>query len=799
MKPLMGQVQNQAHLDDLIGSPKVKGGNFSRPGQNVSPSSEKNSPAPSFSDMLLSTINKKTQQDQKKPDLKAINNRDMTPKIPDEPRRVDRPVPKSMAPEKDPRPTAKANNTPDAMPGVPRELSRTDIPETDKLSQTPSQSIVEQTSGDAKAALAPLKKQVSGKAGSESLLNGNAVLAFVAGRLDKLDPDTLPSVISGSTLIKQAMSSGDIAEFMQTPMTIADLANMMELDQGLLNRAAANGLDPSRLVSPRDFVNALGIDAGRVTAELTMLQQKLPVDGIKSYIERAKALASKAVASQDAADSLSPQKQNSDTRDSMPGIKPATSLPDGISSAIEIPVPIELSGQVVAGPMAAMNAPSQASANLNFSNKFAASSKSTGIPLETPSKPAISEDPAEILIRQARASGQSIIKQDITVRPELLSELAMPLDITKDQSGTGLKNDFDSSKLPLIGDENSLLYGKFPDLSLELNTSGANITKDPFAAIGQMMDSNSKININFGGDGLTQRSLQEHLLANGLDAGSYKNAPLTDSTSIVSDRVIKPTEGQSGLDYLTDFKLDVGLNVARENLNAATQATTIAGSSSFTESDRGEQDTSQDFSGQFSDHAGDIASAMAKGATNTREAEGVFSDKLANAPKTHNASPIAAKILGHAQMMLKNGGGTMSVNVEAPGIGKVDVAINLINNQLDIRIITASDQARDMISREITGLRDGLTQQGINLRGLEVGKAGETPSRHFSGQGQQQFGQGAQDQRATYNDMKEYVQSFKNTYNPRATSEVTSSVPASTRWMNKENSLIGGRRLEIRV
>jgi hypothetical protein len=104
-----------------------------------------------------------------------------------------------------------------------------------------------------------------------------------------------------------------------------------------------------------------------------------------------------------------------------------------------------------------------------------------------------------------------------------------------------------------------------------------------------------------------------------------------------------------------------------------------------------------------------------------------------------------------------------------------------------------------MISKEITGLRDGLTQQGISLRGLEVGKAGDSSPRHFSGQGQQQFGQGARDQQATYNDMREYVQSFKNTYIPRVSSEVTSSVPTTTRWMNTANPLLGDKRLEIRV
>jgi len=176
-----------------------------------------------------------------------------------------------------------------------------------------------------------------------------------------------------------------------------------------------------------------------------------------------------------------------------------------------------------------------------------------------------------------------------------------------------------------------------------------------------------------------------------------------------------------------------------------------------------------------------------------------FSSKLTAPAAGQPRETLAQRILGQAEIMFKSGGGSMRMDVEAPGIGKVDVAINLNNNQLDVRIITASDQARDIITREVAGLRDGLTQQGLNLRGLEVGKAGESSSRNFAGQGGQHFGQGAQDQRASYNDMKEYVQSFRNSYIPRSSDRFDSSSPSLGRWNNVASRSTSGSRLEVRV
>jgi flagellar hook-length control protein FliK len=328
---------------------------------------------------------------------------------------------------------------------------------------------------------------------------------------------------------------------------------------------------------------------------------------------------------------------------------------------------------------------------------------------------------------------------------------------------------------------------------IDLQITSVETLKDPFLTMSQELDSTTSSKIDFGGNGIQHRSLEELLIDRGLTASSpsqmksgeiLKREMIDSSSADIQPTIDVPMKA-------TDFA-DGAIELAKsasDQLNAST----------FGEQKSDGQGFEQDLDQGTGDTLRDLATPIADGFKYSRDNKVSFANKLASADVTPNRESISEKILGHAQMMVKNGGGSMRVDVEAPGIGKVDVAINLINNQLDVRIITSSEQARDIIAKEVAGLRDGLTQQGISLRGLEVGKAGDSSPRHFSGQGNQQFGQGAQDQRATYNDMKEYVQSFKNSYSTRPSHSAPASAPSLGRWTNLGSGIAGNSRLEVRV
>jgi len=325
--------------------------------------------------------------------------------------------------------------------------------------------------------------------------------------------------------------------------------------------------------------------------------------------------------------------------------------------------------------------------------------------------------------------------------------------------------------------------------SIDINVVTKPVEIDPFQQAASQFDPTLATRIEFGGDGQNARSLEELLVE--------RNFAVADSAARV-ESAIQPEPETKDIVESSGISFDQPRQTADQLLNAAQTVVRTASSASISDFSKG-QSGGESRSEGGEDTAllpGDLSSVSLDAGRVSGKSD-TFISKLsgennqAQGPK----SEFTSKILAHAQMMLKSGGGAMKVAVEAPGIGQVDVAINLINNQLDVRIITASEQARDMISREISGLRDGLGQQGLSLRGVEIAKAGESAARNFAGQGQQQFGQGNNGQRATYDDMREYARSFKNSYTSQAPA---ARVPTMQRASAIAGSTLAGR-LEVRV
>ncbi len=245
---------------------------------------------------------------------------------------------------------------------------------------------------------------------------------------------------------------------------------------------------------------------------------------------------------------------------------------------------------------------------------------------------------------------------------------------------------------------------------------------------------------------------------------------------------------QQAMENLTDISVPQGVN-------AASAVTAISDfSKGFSRGDGQEAESGQGEAFFANDSM--IASQLSESKDGSR-VRGNFETTLTGEAPKPEKSQMAQRLVSQAEMLLRKGGGSMRVDMEAPGIGRIDVAINLNNNQLDVRIITASEQARDMISHEISGLRDGLNQQGISLRGIEIAKAGQSSSGNHFGQQHQGFGQHAQGERPSYNDMREYAQSFRNSYKQQTLGSPASMAP-SMAVMNR--SLAGGMgRLAVRI
>ena len=823
MKPLMGQAQSQLNLDDLFSSSQVAGGNFDRARSPKVPVERENGTSkPNFSEVLLRTLDNKpknqspiterpasTSSGNQRPERAENANVSLASKAATSERSsVTVTQPKTNKQTFDETKPGKLSIDDSSSPGSGKSTKDLAVDASDKASafaattrRDDNADITPTMNAANTSALIPLQKQIDGKLTTDAVVNNNAILSFITGRLDKIEPETLPALVSDSILIKNVMGSGDVAKFMESPVAIGELAKMLELDQNLLSRAAKDGLNPSELVTPKDFIRALGIDPGRVTAELTLLQQNLPSEGVALYIDRAK--------------SMTAMKERGELLSNTPELKTSKldheSAQKFAKNQFEVAKPTAKSNETNISPetniAAAMFAQPSATAiglqnlsNVQSQQNFSENSKPTTPKITI--NDSLFERPAQFITTTSVIPAAENDSHDVGVfsadNTYSLNTVSSEQPVIEENPVTlafrsGL-NPMTSGLEPFKRSETSTMLSKDEPSDIEM----LDVTTDPFTETGLKIDPTTSTKIEFGGNGHDSRSLEEILLD--------RNVETTIARKRTDTLIAKPeVKSAQDLEELTPLKLEIndGITfdaVAGEKVpDLAINPTESFSNSSFTQGGFSGDQNSSEFLDRGAENIRDITSSMADKAPSTQRSGLSFVSKLGDNPANPTRDSIAQKILGQAEVMFKNGGGSMRMDVEAPGIGKVDVAINLINNQLDVRIITASEQARDIISREVAGLRDGLTQQGLTIRGLEVGKAGDSSSRHFAGQGNHQFGQGAQDQRANYNDMKEYVQSFRNSYSPRTSERPTTVIPSMARWGNLGSTSGSGARLEVRV
>lgn len=844
MKPLMGQAQSQLNLDDLFSSSRDVTGNYGRPTGQMSSQQGTHSQKPSFSEVLLRNLDQKDLADKAKfnrtsndthtkPEARPITGSKVEPRgapsaIPSTRERPLKSDPNSSthsANEASEHETSGPRNSlkQDAkeVPSTAQQNSRSDLSRSEPapISESQNKPNHEKSSSDkVDPALVPLQKQFGDKATAENIVNNNAILSFITGRLDRLQLETLPSLLSDSALIKQVLSSSDVNQFLNSPTSINDLANLLEIDQKILTAAARDGLNPSEFVKPQEFIKALGINPAQVAAELTTLKQTLPTEGVEAYLEKAQA--------------INALKQNMDLSAQAASDGPKNTLSKGFADKTQPVVP--QSTNLALDPMQGKSSAEQNLAASLAQSAFAqAMSNSASINMNSSSNNrellqgveetqnySPTSDPTNLLnlnMIEQISGNIPTVNSNTSVEPNIAyletSEKDSALNVAPaETSGNDISMAFRAGVNPILSqlansrwsnaqtqdtqastDSSTASFERDSLESSELEFSTASV--DPFAAIGAQIDADTSTKIEFSGNGFSNRSLEEILIDRNV------------STDLREISLSKDSEAKAPL--LEQVPVDLSTFSPENNgneLRASSDTVDVTQAVSDMTSGKLLDGSGQSFSGGsessesslFQSAQDNTGTIFAHEKSNTpKDPIVTFESKLtAQAPAAPRES-LAQKILGQAEMMFKNGGGAMRMNVEAPGIGKVDVAINLNNNQLDVRIMTVTDQARDIISREVAGLRDGLTQQGLSLRGLEVGKAGEASSRNFAGQGNQSFGQGAQDQKATYNDMKEYVQSFRNSYAPRNPDRLMGSTPTIDRLASF--AARSGSRLEVRV
>jgi hypothetical protein len=126
--------------------------------------------------------------------------------------------------------------------------------------------------------------------------------------------------------------------------------------------------------------------------------------------------------------------------------------------------------------------------------------------------------------------------------------------------------------------------------------------------------------------------------------------------------------------------------------------------------------------------------------TSTSASQKAFSIETAAAPQAPSA-PVSHQqlqdILDKSSMLIKDGGGSIRLDLGSKEMGPLDLALDIKDKTVELRIVAHSDQAREALVQELPKLRESLQNQNLNLEKVEIGLSYGSAWSQSSGNGQQ--------------------------------------------------------------
>jgi hypothetical protein len=610
-------------------------------------------------------------------------------------------------------------------------------------------------------ALRPLKSAVSSSKNQDQIVANSAVLSFVTGRLDRIEPTGIPDLISDSPFIKEAVASTDVAQLMSKSYSVADLSKMFEIDEKLLMKAVQNGLDTDALVTPEEFLRCVGVDPGRVSTEMSLLQQRLPIEGVASYVERARKMASAAgqILLGDASDVHveSAEASGQDLNTAMAFLPESDLIDTKDSDLAHIMMQNSAARPAPMGPQTTPATPGN-------------------MPVEKTSNHDANR-PKPLAQKSATPEGRSAMMTTESLEERILRG---KIDVTSSQVGPKFQAD---NQLNLYAGGQSGDFADSAEFDLQLTQDYSHLDigtmRDPFEQMRGQMDPSSLKMESFAASTIQKsvNGLEEQLSANNfrIDRDALKLDLKSDDRQ-VSDLglgLAEPTKINVATDNLNFTQ---SLNQLPQITKEAQAGGTFGGTSNFDNSSNDQGHETENSESDLFNVRTDISHAgkVAHHDLNVEKPEHATADVAENADYGNQVKDkLSQKVLQNAVIMLKRGGGSMRLDLHTPGLGKIDLAIQLQQNQLDMRVISANERAHDILGKELSALRDGLGTHGISLRQVEIAKPADGQSSQHQNFAQ---GQGFNQGKPTYQDMKQYAESFRPAPRSLAKMEQSSKV-----------------------
>lgn len=108
----------------------------------------------------------------------------------------------------------------------------------------------------------------------------------------------------------------------------------------------------------------------------------------------------------------------------------------------------------------------------------------------------------------------------------------------------------------------------------------------------------------------------------------------------------------------------------------------------------------------------------------TQKSQNTFELGTSETQKAQPNNPVQKAVFENAQMLVKEGGGAMRIDIGNQETGAIDLAVEVIDGKVEVKISAASAEARQMIAQDLPKLREFLQDQNLNLSKVEVGLSG---------------------------------------------------------------------------
>lgn len=622
----------------------------------------------------------------------------------------------------------------------------------------------------ARNALQPLKKAA---VNNKKAVAETPVVALLTGDLAKLNPAQIPQLISANEFVKEALSEQNILDYINKPARVSDVLDSLDLPETLVFEAENQGLDLNGVASPHELLKAIGVDPQRVFAELKLLKDNLQFEGIAPYMQRAAAI-------RGSRDPLARELFAENKMDPSPKwINHRAQAIDAPHSPLEIRMnqmnQMGLQQESLANQR--QTDPTYAGQVSNFDSIpqneiMTVQNHFQGIPLEqTYGHQLLSVNLPDGNVDQKVSSTKTE-----TVKPVV--ENIAAFDKLRDISSPS------SAGLRL---ENQIRPTVAADSQLQELTFGKPLAKpatyDAYAALGERMPpvtadvtSRTAESTNLSKPNTEMVGIEEQLLRQRIVGGQSK-APTNDGTgrqsaslpfSINSEAasIINKISGQSLKNDpatlsktlpaipadASDLEPELiqanrleNINVVQKSIGKPAQLNSrlvqgerlsvedLTGHLIMPKKEDGEITRFANAEQKLGDDSGasqhessmqsiahlSFSSPAKMGATNG----GRFDLEVGMTLKQR--VEVVQQILDRASMIARDGGGTMRLDFNGHGLGQLEMAVNVVNDRVDLRILTSSDRVRNLLHGEINELRHSLSTQNLQLGQVEVGVSGK--------------------------------------------------------------------------